>query len=386
MSIVRLYLGWCSGALSVKENNVNFSLNRIVVLACFLLGLSGCSQGQPPVEQIRAIKTTTVSELAAVSKRKFAGVVMATDFSLLSFEVSGNVSTVLVDIGDRVEQGQVLATLVPNDFELAVKASQAGLVKARADRVHKKIEYDRAQSIFDQGAGSQRQVDRTRYNYKAAQAAVNYASAKLGLAKRDLDKTKLESPYTGRIAQRTVEPHMEIKSGQSLFRVDADGALDIRLGVPETVVHLIDKDIVTEIDIPTLPGQIINGRISEIGSAAHEANLFPVKISLIEPPATVSPGMTADVTLSLTSEQQKPGYLIPPSAVLPIVDKVREGYVFVYDSKTSKVKKVLVQFTGGQDSRGVAYEGLSAGDIIATAGVSFLADGMTVKLMQEKTL
>ena len=267
-----------------------------------------------------------------------------------------------------------------------MKASQAELVKARADRIHKKIEYDREQAIFDRGAGSQRQVDRTKYNYQAARAAVNYASAKLSLAKRDLDKTRLESPYNGRIARRMVEPHMEIRTGQSLFRVDADGALDIVLGIPETIVHLLDKEVIAEIDIPTLPEQIIKGRISEIGSAAYEANFFPVKIALIEPPDTVSPGMTADVTLPLTSEQQKPGFLIPPAAVLPIVNKVREGYVFVYDSKTSKVKKVLVRFAGGQDSRGVVYEGLSAGDIIATAGVSFLADGMTVKLMQAKTL
>ncbi|MCK5188478.1 MAG: efflux RND transporter periplasmic adaptor subunit, partial [Methylococcales bacterium] len=364
-------------------------MNRIIkhygFITCLALLLSACSGEPEVVEQIRAIKTITVSELATVNHRKFAGVVMATDFSLLSFEVAGNVATVQVDIGDKVQQGQVLSTLDPSDFKLAVKAAQADLVKARAEQVHKKIESEREQSIFDQGAGSQRQVDRTKYDFKAARAAVNFASAKLNLAKRDLDKTKLTSPYNGRIAKRMVEPHMEVKTGQSLFRIDADGSLDVRLGIPETVVHLIDRDVITAIEIPTLPGQGIKGRISEIGSAAHEANLFPVKITLIDPPVTVSPGMTADVTIPLTREQQECGYLIPPESILPIVNKVREGYVFVYDSSTSKVKKVLVHFTGGQEQMGVVFEGLSEGDIIATAGVSFLADGMTVKLMQAKT-
>ena len=365
---------------------MNRNIKHYGQIVCLAFLLSACAGEPEVVEQIRAIKTITVSKLATVNHRKFAGVVMATDFSLLSFEVGGNVATVQVDIGDKVQQGQVLATLDPSDFKLAVKAAQADLVKARADQVHKKIESEREQSIFEQGAGSQRQVDRTKYDFKASRAAVNFALAKLSLAKRDLDKTTLTSPYNGRIAKRMVEPHMEIKTGQSLFRIDADGALDIRLGIPETVVHLIDKDVITKIEIPTLPGQGIKGRISEIGSAAHEANLFPVKITLIDPPVTVSPGMTADVTIPLTREQRKRGFLIPAVAVLPIIDKAEEGYVFVYDKTTSKVKKVSVHFSGGQDQKGIVYEGLSEGDIIATAGVGFLADGMTVKLMQAKTL
>ena len=78
--------------------------------------------------------------------------------------------------------------------------------------------------------------------------------------------------------------------------------------------------------------------------------------------------------------------MISPEGVLAIVNKSREGYVFVYDKISSKVKKVLVHFSQGQDQQGVVYKGLSEGDIIATAGVSFLADGMTVKLIQAKTL
>ena len=91
---------------AVKEYNVNRSLNSIIVLVPFLTALSGCEQEQPPVEQIRAIKTITVSEQADTSTRKFSGVVMATDYSQLSFEVGGNVKSVSIDIGEKVREGQ----------------------------------------------------------------------------------------------------------------------------------------------------------------------------------------------------------------------------------------------------------------------------------------
>lgn len=356
-------------------------VERTLALALLLLTLTACEKQPPVAESVRAIKTMTVSDLASAQLRQFSGIVKATDFSQLSFEVGGKVETVRVNIGDHVVQGQVLATLDERDFKLDVEAAQADLAKARADRVYKKAELERETSIFQKGAGSQRKVDRAQYNYKASKAAVDFAAAKLNLARRDLEKTELEAPYDGYIAVRNVQPHMEVRPGQSLFRIDAEGESEVVVGVPETTVHSLVNGSQASVTFPTLPGQTLEGRISYIGSAASAGNLFPVKVALLDPPATVSPGMTAEVTFSLKDGAGDGGYLIPLKAILPTKNPGK-GFVFIYDPKDSTVRKSPVQTHGGQTNMAIISEGVKAGDILAVAGVSFLADGLKVKLMQ----
>jgi multidrug efflux system membrane fusion protein len=136
------------------------------------------------------------------------------------------------------------------------------------------------------------------------------------------------------------------------------------------------------ITFPTLSGESAKGRISYIGSAAVKAGAFPVKVELIDPNKNVRPGMTAEANLFIKDENLEAGYLVPFQALLPSPEANR-GYAFVYDPGTSTVKKTPVRARGTENKKAIVSEGLAAGDIIAVAGVSFLADGMKVKLMKQ---
>ena len=357
-------------------------LKRMVWLLCISVALTGCKEKTEIVEVVRSIKTITVSKQATEKIFKFSGLVAAVDSSGLSFQVGGQVESVEVDIGDRVKKGQVLAVLDPEPYRLEVDAAEAGLVKAKANVVNTKSEYERQKRVYEQGAGAKSDLDTAEYNYRAARSAVNYQISRLNLAKRDLNKTTLQSPYDGAIAWRSVNPNEEVKVGQKVFEIDAKGELEVQLAVPETTIDRIQIDDSTTVTFPTLPGESVNGRISYIGSAAVKANAFPVKVALIEPDDKIKPGMTAEANLIVKAENQKPGYIVPFQALLPAPEADR-GFAFVYDPQTSTVKKTAVSSRGAQDKEAIVYEGLAAGDIIAVAGVSFLADGMKVKLMKQ---
>jgi RND family efflux transporter MFP subunit len=355
---------------------------RAVWLLCAAVAMTACKKEPEIVEVVRSIKTMTVNEQPAEKIRKFAGQVAAVDSSGLSFEVGGQVELVEVDIGDRVKKGDVLAVLDPEPYQLDVDAAEAELIKARENVTKTKAEYERQKRIFEQGAGAQRFVEVTEFDYKAALSAVNYQIAKLDLAKRNLRKTKLLSPYDGVIAWRSVEPNEKVLAGQKILEINATGEMEVQLAVPETNVDQIQIDDPVTIAFPTLPGETAKGRISYIGGAAVKANAFPVKVGLIDPSEKVKPGMTAEATLSIKDENRKPGYLVPMQAVMPSPEPDR-GYAFVYDPGTSTVKKTPVRSRGTADKRVIIEEGLEAGDIIAVAGVSFLADGLEVKLLEE---
>jgi RND family efflux transporter MFP subunit len=358
------------------------TLKLMIALLCIALALAACKEKTEIVEVIRAIKTITVKEQATEQIRKFSGLVAAVDSSSLSFEVGGQVKLVNVDIGDRVQKGQVLAVLDPEPYQLREAEIKAELAKARDNVIKTKAEYERQKRIFEQGAGAQRHVEVAEFNYKAARSAVKFQVARLDNARRDLRKTKLLSPFDGAIAWRAIEPNEEVHVGKKILEIDASGKMEVRIALPETTIDQIHIDGPAMITFPTLPDASVNGRISFIGSAAVKANAFPVKVELIDPDDLIKPGMTAEANLSIEKENQQPGYLVPVQAILPVQD-ARQGHAFVYDPQTSTVKKTRISVSGSQQDQAIVHEGLAAGDIIAVAGVSFLSDGMKVRLMKQ---
>lgn len=358
------------------------TIKRMAWLLCMSVALTACKEKTEIVEVVRSIKTITVAEQADEQTLKFSGQAAAVDSSSISFEVGGQVASVAVDIGDQVEKGQVLAVLDPEPYQLEADAIKAELVKARDNAAQSKSQYERHKRIYEQGAGAKSYLDVTEYNYKAAKSAVDFQMAKLDLANRNLRKTKLLAPYDGTIAWRSVQPHEEVQVGRKVFEISAKGKMEVQLAVPETIIDRIRVDDRVTITFPTLPGESTKGRISFIGSAAVKANAFPVKVELMGPNKNVKPGMTAEASLYIKDENREAGYLVPLQALLPAAEANR-GFAYVFDPTTSTVTKTAIRFRGTEHKKAIVYEGLAAGDILAAAGVSFLSDGMKVKLMNQ---
>ena len=366
-AIATLFVGFATGC-------------ALILTAC------GKKEEPPTVERIRAIKTYTVKETKAGHIRKFSGVVEAADKSSISFEVSGNVQEVRVNVGDKVTKGQVLAVLDTRTYKLNVEAAEADLGKAKVQLADKRKDLDRLQRIADQdpGAISQAAIDQAEAAYDSARKNVEFATSQLNLAKRDLSKTVLRAPYNGVIAERYVDAFNEVKRGQRLFDTYMEGGLEVAISIPETEIEGIYLGLDSEIRFPTAPGSIFGGDVTEISSVASVANAFPVKVTILEPGKQIRPGMTAEVTLLLEGKGVDSAYLIPLMAIVP-GDDPKKGYVFVYDPDTSTVKKTPVSGGAGiMENDFMVTTGVKGGDIIAVAGVSFLEDGQKVNLMQKQ--
>lgn len=361
----------------------NTLLSVVLLLGAALPLLSGCEEPPRVVEQIRAIKTATATEIASSTERNFSGLVQATDSSSLSFEVGGLVAVVNADIGARVTKDQVLAELDKEAYRLKVKASEAELGSARASQVRAKADYEREENIFKKGAGSQKRLDQARYAFEEARAAVDYAASSLNLERRNLRKTVLTAPYAGTIGKRYVEPHTEVRAGQKIFQIDAEGAMEVLLNIPENTINLIQTGDNAEIRFSSLSGKTAQGRVLHIGTVADEGNSFPVKVTLIAPPEQIQSGMTAEVTFRLETKGTGSGYLIPASAILPGKEPGK-SHVFLYDPQSSTVSKREIRVIGIQGNRAIVSQGVTSGDVVAAAGLSFLSDGQNVKLMARK--
>lgn len=352
-----------------------------ILLAVSVLLLAACDEQQPEVmENVRAIKTITVSERGSGQLRRFPGIVAAVDTSSISFEVAGNTREVNVKVGDRVEEGQVLATLDDKPFQLNVEGAEAEVGRAKAQLAEKETDYVRQKTLYEKDWVAKAAYDQALAARDSAANQVSYAVSKLNLARRDFEKTVLAAPFDGVIANKFVDPFQEVARGEKVFEIYREGAMEVVVSVPETAIGEVYLGLPAEITFPSEQVASLKGRVSEIGTVAGDANAFPVKVALAEPPDRVLPGMTAEVALILGEAGGGTSYLVPVSAIAA-GDAPGQGFVFVFDPQSSTVKKTAINGRGVQDNRVFITEGIAPGDVIAVAGVSFLRDGQKVKLM-----
>lgn len=350
-----------------------------------LMGLVACDEAAPPEPEkvVRAIRSLEVVDRSSGQLRRFPGVVRAVDVSNLAFEVAGNTRDVQVSQGDQITRGMVLATLDPSTYQLNVESAEADVGRAQAELNEKTNEFDRQQKLYSKGWVAKAALDQAQAAYESASNQLDYARSRLNLAKRDLDKTTLKAPFDGVIATRLVEPFQEVARGEVVFEAYVEEAMEVAINAPETVVNQIEQGLPGLVVFPTEQIGTLNGRVTEISSSANEANTFEVVVTLDEAPAAVRPGMSATVELILAGDGGDSAFLIPLSAILP-GEQAGQGYVFVFEPDSSTVRKQLVSGGGVQDNLVMVREGISTGDIIATAGVTFLRDGQEVRLAGER--
>jgi len=362
------------------------TLTRSTIITLGMLGmLVGC--GEDPVgnnaERVRAIKSYTVSEPAGGDVRRYSGTITPSDTSALSFAVSGTVATIAVKQGDRVEEGQVLATLDPKRLELDVQAAQSQLASAQAKYTDKKGALNRQRQLFDKGWVAKAAIDQAVAAFDGAEGELNLARSRLGSAERDLSNARLTAPFAGVIASRDAEPFEEISIGQAIFLINSEGALEVDMSVPDSVISRVSMGGPVTIDVSTVAGCGCAGRITEIGTASGSANAVPVTAALLDSDTGLLPGMSAEISVVLSGGEEVRGFLVPLTAISP-GDAAARGYLFKYDVEARVVRKVPIRGGEGVSENFVEIvEGVAAGDIIAMAGVSFLRDGQRVKLLGE---
>ncbi len=351
-------------------------------LSIAALPLAACDEAPPKkVERVRAIKPYYVVEPAGGDVRRYSGTISASNTSALSFAVSGTVQTVAVKKGNRVVKGQVLATLDPKPFKLNVQAAQGELAAARAGFNNKQADLDRKRQLFERGWVAKAALDQAVTAAEAAEGQLNLARARLGLAEQDMANARLTAPFDGVIALRDVEPFTEVKRGQKVLQLDSEGALEVDLSIPDSVVGRLSIGAPVTIDAPIVAGCGCAGRISEIGSTAGPANAVPVTAAILQIPRGLLPGMAVEASVILSTDGGPRGFLVPLVAIVPGDDNAR-GYVFKYDAANGVVRKIPVHGEGGASGNLIAITGgVEAGDIIAAAGVSLLRDRQRVKLM-----
>ena len=341
-------------------------MQKTMILSAIVIILFGCKQKQDNVKQdvtTIKVKAQTVQTFNGLSDLRYSGTVEASQTIPLTFQSTGTVERVLVQEGDAVRKGQLLATVDKADNQSIYNSSQAMYEQA-------KDAYDRLKQVYDNGSLSEVKWVEMETNLKKAQS-------QLEVSKSSLDKCNLYAPASGVIGKRNIEPGQSaISSFAPLELVKIETVL-IKISVPENEIGKIKKGMTAAFTISALDNKQYEGTITNVGVVADQfSRTYEVKITVKNPELEIKPGMVCDVVLNTSAE--KTMVLVPYNSV----SKDTDGNLFVFvvspDKKT--VKKQVVKVGGYQTNGLEIISGLAADQTIVIEGKEKLFDNSLISL------
>ncbi len=346
-----------------------------------MLATLGCEDVQDEPEIIRPVRYVVVEGSDAATQRTFSGVAKSGQESRLSFQVSGQVLSVPVNVGDTVKKGDTIARMDPADYALQLQNAQASAAQARAQERNAKATYERTRALYENQNASRQDLDADRTAYESARAGLGSATQTVRLRQRQLGYTHLRAPESGTLATVDIEVNEYVQAGTLVATLLAGEQIEVSVSVPASVIRSIKKGAAAEARFDSLGGKALRGTVTEVGVASMAgATTFPGTVRLSEGQDQVRAGMAADVTFILAAAKNGPKYALPTSAVGEdrqgrFVFKVErgEGALGIVHRSPVEVGQLL--------SDGVEiFTGVEPGDLVVTAGVSRIYDGLQVRM------
>ena len=190
-------------------------------------------------EPVRGLKTFEVRATASSEARRYPSVIQPAEESKLSFEVSGRLKEMTLEVGQRVSTGDVLAEIDPVSLELQEQQSRAALNEAESALQNAKSDFDRKAQLLDKGFVTQAAFDQSQSTMNSATAQVEQARKQLEIASDNLTKSKLIAPFDGLISSIEVKSFGQVSPGQTILGLYSESAFEIAFSVPATVINAI---------------------------------------------------------------------------------------------------------------------------------------------------
>ena len=315
---------------------------------------------------------------SAQDEQGFAGSVQARDATSLSFRVAGNLAKLHVKMGDHVKQGTLIGQLDQGDYKVALSQSRANYQNAVTVRDTAQSAFRRVEKLYEAGSASQSDYESAQGQLRSAQAQLAAAGQQVKQARNQLSYTELRAPFDGIINSVPVKAGELLSAGQTTAILSKGGELEATVGVPEGIVSRIKTGSSVEVTVSAISAEKLKGKVREVGFAS-ENSTYPIRITFNKPPASLRPGMAAQVRFTLGTS--KAGLKVPVSAV---GNDANGTYVFFLEQAKENLFTVRKRTVVVGKLRGNWFElqkGLQVGDKVAIAGLANLVDGMTVRLL-----
>jgi RND family efflux transporter MFP subunit len=340
----------------------SWTICRCLLAVSLCSVLAACGHHTPERSLIK-VEAQRVELTETAKTMTLTGEIHARVESDLGFRVGGRITQRLVNVGDHVSAGQLLAKLDPREQQAMVEESEADVRAAEARVRNETSNLERQKFLLSRKSTPPSEYDRAEESFRTAQSAVDAAQARLGTARDALAQTELRADSAGTIATRNAEIGQVVEAAQPVFVLAHDGPRDAVFNVSDSALgnQPINRHIPIRIKLVTDPSIHTTGKVREVTPTLSGAGgTIAVKVGLDNSP----PGMTLGAAVfgegPLSSEK---AITLPPNSLSSLAG---EPCVWIVDPATSAVSARRITIARYETDRVIVAAGLRPGDLVVT--------------------
>lgn len=295
--------------------------------------------------------------------------------AIIGAEANGlKITEVRVNVGDRVQRGDVLATLQSESLRAELAQADAALAEASASAQEAKAQAERARSLQQQGFFSSAQLSQALAAEASALARVQSARAMVQLQNVRLSQTQVRAPDAGVISARQATVGSVVGVGTELFRLIRQGRIEWRAEVTAAEIGRIQ--VGAPVRVTAASGQVLQGKVRTVAPSVNaQTRQALVYVDLPVATGSARAGMYAQGEIQLGSDA---ALTVPQTAVV-----VRDGFSYAYTvGQDNKVSQIKVQTGRASGDRVAVLSGLQADARVVVSGGAFLNHGDTVRVVE----
>jgi RND family efflux transporter MFP subunit len=328
----------------------------------------------------RPVQVQRVTFAPANESREFAGVVRARYETDLGFRVAGKMVARLVNVGDRVRAGDVVAQLDPRDLKLQAESAEAELAAATSNLAQAAADESRYQNLRTRGYAAVADYERKKAAKDEAEGRMERAQRALELARNQLAYADLKADADGVITATLAEAGQVVALGQAVARLAHRGEMEAVVALPETRLGEARQSD-AGVRLWSGPDRRFSARLRELSPQADAATrTYAARFTIENPDDTVALGMTATVVLSRPADT-----MVAKVPLAAILNRGTGPTVYRVDD-TGMLERRPVTVSSFNEVVALITSGLEDGDEIVTLGVQMLQAGQKVRAIMGRAI
>ena len=354
-------------------------LRRLPLVALVLL--AGCRDGSaPPIIEAPRVITAPVVGVDLEERIEVTGELQAKLHTVVSAEVGGELTQILVDEGVPVDEGQIVLEIDPQRRKLELDSALAQVAQGEASLAQQRRQTERIRALQGKGLTSELQFEQANLELELAVSRLAAARAQAEIARQALDDATVRAPFTGVTGERHVNRGEFLQAGTPLMEFVSLDPIEVVFHVAEVDSALVRLGQRVDVRVAPYPSESFSAVVEVIyPTIESQSRTLRVKAALPNPTGRLRPGLFARADLGIAFRKGIP--MVPDEAVLQRAD----GAVVFLLNAEQRVTRRQVKTGVFHDGLVEISSGLVPGDIVITRGHMDLVDGALVQVVEGET-
>ncbi|MBI1781254.1 MAG: efflux RND transporter periplasmic adaptor subunit [Sphingobacteriales bacterium] len=312
------------------------------LLAIAVTGLISCGGNKEQQKETneKPVAVTLSTTSAGVQNAILAsGQVEAVQTANISTRVMGRITNIYVKAGDKVNKGQLLATISDEDIRAKRAQTDAMIAEAEAAYANAQKDYDRFNNLYKQQSATAKELDNVTLQYNSAKARVDAAKQMRSEVNASLSYSSLTAPFSGVVTQKLAEVGSIANPGMPIVTIEQSGILQVSASIAESDISNIHLGDAATLLIKST-GKNFEGKVIQLNpSSQFTGGQYIVKISIPESAKKdIYSGMFVSVTIPLKeAKETNPNVILVPASAIVNRDELT-GIYTVSENKTALLR------------------------------------------------